>query len=97
MTDHEIEQEIQDKGLTAPRVTLAGIEAEITEEAFLHIPNSTITICLMRMKNGYQIVGHSACVSSDNFDEKLGEKIARQHAIDQLWPLFGFQLASEKM
>lgn len=32
MTDQEIEQEIQDKNLTAPRVTLEGIEAEITEE-----------------------------------------------------------------
>ena len=32
MTDDEIELEIQAKGLTAPRVTLAAIEAEIASE-----------------------------------------------------------------
>ena len=30
MTDHQIEQEIQAKGLTAPRVTPEDIEANIT-------------------------------------------------------------------
>lgn len=34
MNDKEIEQEIQDKGLTAPRVTPAAIEAEIASEHF---------------------------------------------------------------
>ncbi|MCI2243265.1 hypothetical protein L3067_01400 [Xanthomonas sp. PPL568] len=34
MTDQAIEQEIQAKGLTAPRVTPAGIEAEISGEYF---------------------------------------------------------------
>lgn len=34
MTDQEIEKEIQDKGLTAPRVTPADIEANIAAEYF---------------------------------------------------------------
>lgn len=34
MTDQAIEQEIQDKGLTAPRVTPADIEANITGEFY---------------------------------------------------------------
>ncbi|WOB24754.1 MULTISPECIES: Gp49 family protein [Xanthomonas] len=34
MTDNSIEQEIQAKGLTAPRVTPADIEAEISSEHF---------------------------------------------------------------
>lgn len=33
-TDHEIEQEIQAKGKTAPRVTLADIEANIASEHY---------------------------------------------------------------
>ena len=34
MNDHDIEQEIQAKGLTAPRVTLADIEANIVGESY---------------------------------------------------------------
>jgi hypothetical protein len=34
MTDHEIEKEIIEKGLTAPRVTPADIEANIKEEHY---------------------------------------------------------------
>ena len=34
MNDHDIEQEIQEKGLTAPRVTPADIEANITSEFY---------------------------------------------------------------
>ncbi len=97
MTDQEIEQEIQDKGLTAPRVTLAGIEAEIVKEHFVRIDGTTVTVCCLEMANGYTVLGHSACVSADNFDAELGRKVARQHAIDQCWSLFGFRLASEQM
>ena len=34
MSDHDIEQEIQDKGLTAPRVTPADIESNIVSEHY---------------------------------------------------------------
>lgn len=34
MTDQQIEQEIQAKGLTAPRITLADIEANIASEVY---------------------------------------------------------------
>ena len=39
MKPDEIEQEIQDKGLTAPRVTLEDIEANITSEYFFTAEN----------------------------------------------------------
>jgi hypothetical protein len=35
MTDNEIETEIQAKGLTAPRITLAHVEATIVAEAYI--------------------------------------------------------------
>lgn len=97
MTDDEIEQEIQAKDLTAPRITLAPIEAEIVDKCFWQPQNTTVTVCLIKLKNGYTVVGHAACVSTTNFDADLGEKIAYQHAIDQCWSLFGFQLATQLM
>lgn len=95
MIDEEIEQEIQDKGLTKPRITIESIEAEIEGYCFWQPLNTTVTVCLIQFKNGYTVVGHSACVSRDNFDAALGEKIAWQHAIDQCWSLFVFRLALE--
>jgi hypothetical protein len=107
ITDTEIEQEIQAKGLTAPRVTLEDIEGAIVYENYYIVsqaPQSRhdypdaldrLSFYILVMRNGYTVVGHSACVSHDNFDADLGRKISRQHAIDQCWALFGFSLADQ--
>ena len=95
MTDQEIENEIQAKGLTAPSVTTELIESEIAKEIYSHIERTNVTVAVLVMRSGYSVVGHSACVSDANFDAELGKKIARQHAIDQCWALFGFRLASQ--
>jgi hypothetical protein len=39
------------------------------------------------------LVGTSACVSAENFIADIGRKVAREDAINQAWPLFGFALA----
>jgi hypothetical protein len=50
---------------------------------------------LLELKNGFLVVGKSACVSAENFNAEIGRQVARQNAIDQCWELMGFQLASE--
>lgn len=51
-----------------------------------------LTICLVVMKNGFTIIGKSAPASPDNFDVKLGQKLAYEDAVRQIWPLMGFAL-----
>ena len=111
MNDQQIEQEIQAKGLTAPRVTPADIEANITSEFYFtaadgvegasgHRPNSVragtalglLTFCVLVLRNGFTVTGESACASPENFDAELGRKIARQNAVQKIWPLLGFAL-----
>ena len=92
MNDNDIEQEIQTKGLKAPRVTMDHIEAAIDSEEY-HQLTDTLTVCVLTLKCGYTVTGESACVSPENFDADLGRKIARGKAIDACWPLFGFHLA----
>lgn len=114
MDDKEIEQEIQAKGLTAPRVTLADIESVIAREYYFTgdqirttpvmglawsaiqsadiTPLSCLTLCVLMLKNGFTVTGESACASPENFDAKLGRKIARQKAIDKVWELEGYLL-----
>ena len=111
MKPDEIEQEIQAKGLTAPRVTMEDIEANITSAFYFtaadgvygasgHRPNSVragtalslLTFCVLVLRNGFTVTGESACVSPENFDAELGRKIARQNAIDKVWPLMAYAL-----
>lgn len=108
MDDKEIEQEIQAKGLKAPRVTPQGIEDVIAEEytftaaaALKGTPGETsqscklLTICVLVLKNGFTVTGESACASPENFNAELGGKIARQHAKDKIWALEGYRLKSQ--
>lgn len=55
-------------------------------------PLEVVTICVLVLKNGFTIVGHSACASPENFDAVIGRKVARQDATQQIWPLLGYVL-----
>jgi len=120
MNDQTIEQELQAKNLTAPRVTPTDIEANIAsehyftaqegliaaisetgttpgwpcEDIFELIPDPLkfLTFCVLVLKNGFTVTGESACASPENFDAELGRKIARQNAVQKMWPLLGFTL-----
>ena len=163
-TDQTIEQEIKEKGKTAPRITLADIEENIAAEYFFtaehavsgfhsamidrflcwklpkdfapdagvsfapkyehdsaHWPSGTnllhagqakemlehvvggapvlpalglLTFCVLVLNNGFTVTGESACASPENFDAEVGRKIARQNAIQKIWPLMGYELRS---
>ena len=141
MNDQDIEQEIRAKGLTAPRVTPADIEANIAGEYYFTAADgfrlrwltedhekhdqraavysvtsslpvrgyggacvdidanastppalSLLTFCVLVLRNGFTVTGESACASPENFDAELGRKIARQNAVQKMWPLMGYAL-----
>jgi Phage protein (N4 Gp49/phage Sf6 gene 66) family len=95
MNDQEIEKEIQAKGLIAPRVTLQQIEDSIQGETYTVLPSGRATICEMTLKNGYVVLGESLCVSRENFNAELGQKIAREDAKQKIWPLEGYLLRQQ--
>lgn len=105
MTDQEIENEIQAKGLTAPRVTLDDIEANIFDEDYFTAgeaaarkagdPMHLLTFCVLVLRNGFTVTGESACASPENFDAEIGRKIARQNAVQKIWPLMGYALRQQ--
>jgi hypothetical protein len=51
-----------------------------------------LTFCVLVLQNGFTVTGESACVSPENFDFELGKKIARQKAVEKVWPLLGYAL-----
>jgi hypothetical protein len=108
MSDKEIEQEIQAKGLTAPRITPDDIERTISHEHIFSVGEALralghptddafdlLTICALKLTNGFTVTGESACVSPENFDAIIGRKIARENAVNKIWPLEGYRLKSK--
>ena len=87
MTENAIEQEIQDKGLNAPRLTPSKIDSVITDEAYYVFPDTTVTVCCLTLLNGFNTVGTSAAASPSNFDVEIGRKIARENARNKIWEL----------
>ncbi|WP_147127832.1 Gp49 family protein [Shimia ponticola] len=90
-----IEKEIQQKGLTAKRVTPEMLDAEIVSEQFHVFDGSCLTVCCLTLRNGFTVTGESACASPENFNAEIGQKIAKANARDKIWPLLGFRLRDE--
>ena len=115
MNDSEIESEIKNKGLTAPRVTPQRINDVIASEHYFtaaegasaagytehdgwaSVPDALdlLTFCVLVLQNGFTVTGESACASPENFDAELGRKIARQNAVNKIWPLEGYLLKNK--
>ena len=89
-----VEAQIQAKGLNAPRLTPALIDATIVGEAYYVFPGTTLTVCCLTLRNGFNVTGESAAASPANFDEQLGREIARRNARDKIWSLEGYLLRS---
>jgi hypothetical protein len=90
--DDTIEQEIVAKGLTAPRLTPALIDAAIVGETYHRFPGTTLTVCVLTLRNGFNVTGESAAASPENFNAELGQKIAREKAREKVWALEGYLL-----
>lgn len=91
-TEEKIEQKIQDKGLTAPRLTPADIDAKIKGKTFTKLPSGKCMICEITLQNGYTVRGEAACVSPKNFDQEIGESISFKNAREKVWQLEGYLL-----
>ncbi len=91
-----IEAEIQSKGLNAPRLNPAHIDAQIVGEAYHVFPGSTLTVCALTLRNGFLVVGESAAASPENFDVEIGRKIARDNARTKIWALEAYLLRSKR-
>ena len=111
MTDQAIEQEIQAKGLTAPRVTPQHIQDTIDTAHYFtaadaifgdveHLagnlsPLRLLTFCVLVLKNGFTVTGESAVASPENFDPEIGKKIALENAKNKIWILEGYLLKQQ--
>ena len=92
MTERELEAKVKELGLTAPRITPELVDAEITDAQYWRVPDTTVTVCALTLKNGFVLIGKSGAASYENFNEGIGKSVAYDNARDQVWQLLGFRL-----
>jgi len=94
-SEKEMEETLTRKGLTAPRLTPAIISEQIVKEDFYIFPGTTLTVCCLTLRNGFNVIGESAAASPENFNEEVGRNIARDNARQKIWALEGYTLRSK--
>lgn len=92
MSEEQIEKEIQEKNLNAPRLNPALIDAAVKEKTFHVFGDTCLTVCCLTLVNGFTVTGESACASPENFNAEIGEKIAFEQARNKIWMLEGYLL-----
>lgn len=104
VTPADIEAEIRSEvyftaqdGIEGGRSSQTGhVKSEYVEGEHILAPLALLTFCVLVLRNGFTVTGESACVSPENFNAEIGRRIAREHAIEKLWPLLGFRLADKR-
>lgn len=79
---------------TTPKIDRSYLTGRIAETAYSH-PHPRMTLCLLTMNNGCIVSGESFCLNAANFDAEIGRDVAYDNAVDKLWKLEGYALASE--
>lgn len=92
----QIEEQIT-AAMLAPRVTTTDVNSAIVSAQYHIFPGTTVTVCCITLRNGYTVVGESACVSKENFNEGIGREIAYENAREKIWQLLGYQLREDLM
>ena len=75
----------------APSVSQQMVDDFILETWTQTLGDKTTVVRAM-LRNGFEIVESSACVSAENYDEKLGREICLEKIRDKVWFLLGFLL-----
>ncbi|MDP3133424.1 MAG: Gp49 family protein, partial [Burkholderiaceae bacterium] len=82
----------QEKGLNAPRLFPADIDAVIVGETFTVLPSGKVMVCELTLRNGFTVRGEAATVSKANFNEEIGKTVSRENARKKIWELEGYLL-----
>ena len=88
ITLNEAKQIVSEK--RHPRVTEESIKARIKQVSYIY--DETTTICMIAMKNGFSVIGHSTPADPRNYDPAVGRRYAYENAFRQLWQLEGYLL-----
>lgn len=76
---------------TAPSISQQMVDDFIKETEVITMGDKT-TIVRAVLRNGFELVESSSCVSAENYDQELGASICLEKIRDKVWFLLGFLL-----
>ena len=80
----------------APRVTSSDLDENMEHVEYVtHVSHGgqVLRWAVITTKSGYAVVGRpSVSVSPENDNEKIGQKVALENSVNELWPLMGYAL-----
>ena len=106
-TSGTVEARIDSAGLTAQRVTPADIEATIAAEYSFTLDKALagcplvdglerVTLAVVVLRNGTKLVGvNYGAIDPARHDVEQGRVEARAAAVEQVWPLLGYELRTK--
>ena len=68
---------------------------EKSEKEVFHAVFGKQCIVVVKLPNGFTIVGESACVDPANYDSQIGYDLAMKRIETKLWELEGYKLQTE--
>jgi len=73
------------------KLSLEDLKSTIKETQFVTLGEKTM-VCILTLKNGFEVVGTSAPVDKKNFNYEIGKKISYEKALNKLWETEGYRL-----
>ena len=84
MNETQIETKIQEKGLNAPRLNPAHIDAQVVKADYHVFEPSKKTICLLTLRNGFTVTGEAGVVRGNRPGRGLQERPGKDLAAGRL-------------
>lgn len=76
------------------KVTKEMVEAQVVDKTFTLLPSGKKMICELTLKNGFTVTGEAGVVDKENFVQEIGERLSYQRALENVWPLLGYEMQS---
>lgn len=81
--------------MNIPFVTEEDLENLIVKQEYHVFGGTTTTVCCLVLRNGFTVVGTSACINPENFDHQTGMNLAREDAKDKIWQFAGYVIKEQ--
>lgn len=90
----ELQEELDALWRAKRTVTIEDVESALVAEWDYKLGEKT-TVVLLKLKSGFEVLGHSGCVDPASYNHEVGKKYARERALSKVWELEGYLLQSK--
>jgi len=95
MNEQDVEQMVRKTSPTQNRLTPDMIDRLIVGTQYYQFPDTTLTVCCLTLRNGYNVTGESSSVDPLNFNADIGRKVSHENARQKIWTLAGYLLKEQ--